>query len=137
MKLIKSKGYLVYFDGEPVAELSYLDSANEKITSFCMSFGDAVTDINNLKVKRDYQITLLEDIDASAAITMPSSKYVSLLTIDGKGYELGFIKNISFQFVKNIITYIYKQLALLSREEGVCFKNWVFVKKQVLFALFW
>jgi len=110
--LIKSGGYMTYFEGGYGIELSYEDENGQAITTACRTFADAVTEINNQKVKRDYTITLLQanteisgadqngSNEVPKALSMPNKSYVDTLTIqsdeDAEGpVELGFINNLT------------------------------------------
>ena len=110
--LVKSGGYMTWFEGGYGIELTYTDENGQAVTTACRTFADAVTEINNQKVKRDYTITLLADnteisgadqngsSEVPKTLTMPNKKYVQTLTIqpdaeaDGP-VELGFINNIT------------------------------------------
>lgn len=112
--LVKNAGYLAYYAPAYGAVLSFMDGEKEIVIS-CRTFGDAVTEINNRKVKRDYVITLTEDsalasgvrqdalASAPKALTMPNKKYISSLLIQAdplmegeKTAQLGFTGNIIF-----------------------------------------
>ena len=112
--LIKNAGYLAYYAPAYGAILSFNDGEKDIVIS-CRTFADAVTEINNRKVKRDYVITLTEDsaqasgvrqdvlASAPKALTMPNKKYVSSLLIQAdpalegeKTAQLGFTGNITF-----------------------------------------
>lgn len=118
--LTKQNGYLAWFDGSAAVELDY-DGTEEAIPF--RSFADAVTEINNLKTKREYVITLQEAAEEQtknlpAALTMPNKNYISKLTIDGQSHRLSYLgsltmtsdvvlKNVSFvQMVKAGASYI-------------------------------
>lgn len=112
--LIKNAGYLAYYAPAYGAILSFNDGEKEVVIS-CRTFLDAVTEINNRKVKRDYVITLTEDSAAASgvrqdmlatapkALSMPNKNYVSSLLIQAdpalegeKTAQLGFTGNITF-----------------------------------------
>ncbi len=102
--LVKKSGNLTYYEEEYGIELSYMESDKE-ITVPCVSFADAVTEINNKKVKRDYVITLLPanaDISSSSpkALTMPNKKYVNSLVIQAESgaeeAQLYYLNQITF-----------------------------------------
>jgi len=110
--LIKSGGYMTYFDGGYGIELAYEDENGQAITTACRTFADAVTEINNQKTKRDYAITILQESteisgadqngsnEVPKALSMPNKSYVGTLTIqkdmEAEGpVELGFINNIT------------------------------------------
>lgn len=87
----KAAGYVVLQKSENVgARLHYeIDNGGFQESNF-KTFADAVTEINNLKTKRDYIIYLydtMEDIslEKPAALTMPNKNYVNSLTIVGEG----------------------------------------------------
>lgn len=69
------------------AELSYADETGTKVVKSIRELSDAITEINNLKVKRDYTITLYEDCAVSAVLTMPNKDCVASLTVIGAGIE--------------------------------------------------
>lgn len=76
-------------DGEPA-----------EIETWCRTFADAVTEINNLKAKREYTLELkpkAEELSMSAptALTMPNKNYVSKLIITGGGTALYYTGNIT------------------------------------------
>ncbi len=83
--VVKSAGYLAGIVGNAGATLSYEDEDGNLIVSRMLHFADAVTEINNLKTKRDYTITLYDAYTAPKAIAMPNKNYVSTLTIEGTG----------------------------------------------------
>ncbi len=108
--LVKAGGYLTYFAQGFGVMLSYVDEESRAVIEIpCYSFADAVTEINNQKVKRDYTIALQADIteisgaDQSGAVpkalTMPNKNYVDTLTIQAETYDeavkLGFINAIT------------------------------------------
>ncbi len=101
---IKSGGYIALQKVENVgAKLTYTDSQGAYCESNFMTFADVVTEINNLKTKRDYTIILndaMEDISANAAktLTMPNKNYISSLVIEsasGSVVELSHAGNIT------------------------------------------
>lgn len=116
--LTKSGSYLTYFEDGFGVMLSYksmvktLEEASIRTIEIpCRTFADAVTEINNQKVKRDYTITLLKGITKISgvdqngshavpkALTMPNKNYVDTLTIraddPAEDIKLGFINNIT------------------------------------------
>ena len=108
--LIKSGGYLTYFVQGFGVMLSYENETNGAVVEIpCYSFADAVTEINNQKVKRNYTIALqpaiteISGADQSGAVpkalTMPNKNYVDTLTIQAPEQndtvKLGFINNIT------------------------------------------
>lgn len=120
--LVKSAGYLTYFEGGYGVELSFRENGQDYVIP-CRTFADAVTEINNRKSKRDYIITLTEDmaeisgadqnssIEVPKALSMPNKNYVNLLTIQAdpdtlvvdevtgknsiESTQLGFLNNIT------------------------------------------
>ncbi len=82
---ISESAYVV--EPKKTVELSYVDETGEKVVSSFIDFSEAVTAINNLKVKRDYTITLYEDCTVSAALTMPNKDYAASVTVIGAGIE--------------------------------------------------
>lgn len=113
MNLVKAGSYLTYFEDGFGVLLSYEDASSQMIEIPCRTFADAVTEINNQKTKRDYTVTLYDEItefsgvDSSSgvipkAITMPNKNYVDTLTIqadeeavDKSAIKLGFLNNIT------------------------------------------
>ena len=112
-RLIKSGGYLIWYPAEHGAELEFFKAdADTKTIIPCLTIADAVTEINNQKVKRDYVITLKEAINETSgvepngtsyipkALKMPTSKYINSLVLQGEpGAEdirLGYLSNITF-----------------------------------------
>lgn len=115
--LIKSAGYLLWYpnnyetgESEHGAELRYT-VGNEEVVIPCLTIGDAVTEINNQKVKRDYTITLTKAGNETSgavqngssfmpkAIKMPTAKYINSLVLEGEetsGIKLGYLSNITF-----------------------------------------
>lgn len=110
--LLKSGGYLTYFEGGHGVELSYQNGDEQNVIVPCRSFSDAVTEINSKKAKRDYTITILEantDISGAnqngskevpKALNMPNKNYIETLTIqsDTEGEQaviMGFLGNIT------------------------------------------
>lgn len=84
----KAAGYVVLQLHKNIGAKLYYDNNGGFAESYFKTFADAVTEINNLAVKRDYTITLFHEIsDISlakpAALTMPSKSYVNTLTIEG------------------------------------------------------
>lgn len=120
-QLVKAGSYLTYYEDGFGVMLSYegtvtlADGSKEQQTIEipCRTFADAVTEINNQKTKRDYTITLLEEItefsgadqssgEVPKALTMPNKSYVDTLTIqadkdaqDKSAIQLGFLNNIT------------------------------------------
>ncbi len=138
-ELVKAGGYLKYFSNGYGVILSYVESDVEQSVP-CYTFADAVTEINNRKLKQDYVITLTEDNAAisgarqdilnvvPAALKMPDKKYVNSLVIqaDPEAKEkivLGFTGNITFtsdttlrdinfvQMVKSGLKYVTADMA--------------------------
>ena len=71
--------------------MSFVTEGKEEIIH-CYSFADAVTEINNQKVKRDYVITLKEVSEDNSKITVyipneeqPGKYNVELYKVDEKG----------------------------------------------------
>jgi len=117
VSLIKSSGYLIWYpsthgtgQSEHGAELKYT-VGNEEVVIPCLTFGDAVTEINNQKVKRDYTITVTQAGNETSgavqngasyvpkALKMPTSKYINSLVLEGKAplsIKLGYLSNITF-----------------------------------------
>ena len=108
--LVKSGGYLTYFAQGYGVVLSYADELKgTEVEIPCYAFADAVTEINNQKIKRDYTITLqpaiteISGADQSGAVpkalTMPNRNYVNTLTIqapeNNETVKLGFINSIT------------------------------------------
>lgn len=108
--LVKAGGYLTYFAQGFGVILSYEDEEKGAVVEIpCYTFADAVTEINNQKVKRDYTIALqpaiteISGADQSGAVvkalTMPNKNYVDTLTIQAPeqndAVKLGFINNIT------------------------------------------
>lgn len=111
--LVKAGSYLTYFEDGFGVLLSYESAASQMIEIPCRTFNDAVAEINNQKTKRDYTITLYDEItefsgvDSSSgaipkAITMPNKNYVDTLTIqadeeavDKSAIKLGLLNNIT------------------------------------------
>ena len=89
--MTKSAAYVVLQKSENVgARLHYeMDNGGFQDSHF-KTFADAVTEINNLKTKRDYTIYLYDNmadisLEKPAALTMPNKNYVNSLTIVGEG----------------------------------------------------
>ena len=82
---VKSAGYLAAIVGDAGAALSYVDETGNPVVNKMLNFADAVTEINNLKTKRDYTITLYEAYETAKTIAMPKKNNVSTLTIEGTG----------------------------------------------------
>ena len=115
--LIKSAGYLLWYpnnhetgESEHGAELRYT-VGDEEVVIPCLTLGDAITEINNQKVKRDYIITLTKAGNETSgaeqngssfvpkAIKMPTAKYINSLVLEGEetsGIKLGYLSNITF-----------------------------------------
>lgn len=103
--LYKKSGNLVYKHGEDRVLLRYLsDDENEygpEFTTYCESFAEAVAEINNLKVKRDYEISFLDkysdyygdDYTKPETLTMPDKRYANSLTLTSQdeGTEQRFV----------------------------------------------
>lgn len=117
VSLIKSAGYLLWYpsshetgQSEHGAELKF-HAGDKEVVINCLTIGDAVTEINNQKVKRDYTITLTKAGNETSgavqngssfvpkAIKMPTAKYINSLVLEGKetsGIKLGYLSNITF-----------------------------------------
>lgn len=95
----KISGNLVYKNQVKTVVLSYQNNGQAVLTNFA-SFQDAITEINSLKVKRDYTLTLMQDIISvsgdsikPSAFSMPRADCVSSLTIEGNGKKICFTGN--------------------------------------------
>lgn len=109
-QLIKQEGYFTYYDtGTETGEdfygvlLSFV-SEGKTIEIYCHSFNDAVTEINNLKKKRDYTITLKKEVEVSSVkspknLKFPMKKFVNTLVIrgekEGENLKLGYLGNLT------------------------------------------
>ena len=91
--IYKKAGVFTYKSVGPQVELSYGDS-----TSTFETFADAVTEINNLKTKRDYTIRFIESSeDAPVTLTMPKAGTVDTLVLTAKpGVNVYYVKDIKF-----------------------------------------
>lgn len=75
----KKAGNLVYKTGIPQVVLGYYENEDE-VWTYCETFADAVTEINNLKTKRDYTIIFVDaDMQNPVTFTMPNANYVDTL----------------------------------------------------------
>lgn len=75
----KKAGNLVYKTGIPQVVLGYYENEDE-VWTYCETFADAVTEINNLKTKRDYTIIFVDaDMQNPVTFTMPTANYVDTL----------------------------------------------------------
>ena len=110
--LFKKNGNLVYYQMKPT-QVPYIlrykasDTDTEYTLSYCMSFAEAVAEINKLGVKRDYTIvinTYGNDVcsvgteTTPQVITMPQAKNIASLTIrsadvDSSSEELSRFEN--------------------------------------------
>ncbi len=111
--IVKESGYLTYRKTAPGIVLSYKDAQGQDVKSMMADLAAAAAEINNLRVKRDYTLTLLEELshitkDAPKALTMPNASYVSSLIIQGEGdapvdlYFTGNIANSSDWDISNV-----------------------------------
>lgn len=109
LSVMKAGGYLAYYGGnDNGVELQYTDIDGTQRKICCRTFGDAVTEINNYKVKREYtiQVTASEEFVTGASpksLTMPDKRYIASLTIsgetdaeNGEPVSLPYIGNITF-----------------------------------------
>ena len=105
VKLVKSGGYLCWIEGGPAVTLSFSEEGVSREIS-CISFMDAVTEINNRKTRQEYTITLLAGITERSAknpkaMTMPNKKYIQSLTIqadprlDSEAIQFSYLGNIT------------------------------------------
>lgn len=104
--LTKAAGYLVYRGGLNAISLCYEDENGNSVETSCRTFAEAVTEINNLKTKRDYEMHLLENaigeasLAAPAVLTMPNKSYVNTLTITG--WNDGMSTPVNLHYLNNI-----------------------------------
>ena len=94
-----------YEEWDEEAQDFVLREENYDILSGCKTFTDAVTEINNLKTKRDYAI-ILDQASAAATLEnpvqlkMPNKNYIETLYIggdaEGERYDLCYTGNITF-----------------------------------------
>lgn len=104
--LTKAAGYLVYRGGLNAISLCYEDENGNSVETSCRTFAEAVTEINNLKTKRDYEMHLLENavgeasLAAPAVLTMPNKSYVNTLTITG--WDDGMSTPVNLHYLNNI-----------------------------------
>ncbi len=110
--LTKSGGYLTYRDRADLGViLSYEDKNGETVETWCRTFAEAVTEINNLKTKRDYNILLLSETEnvsyeTPAVLTMPNKNYVDSLFITGWDSEnsiSGEVTPVTLYYTGNIV----------------------------------
>lgn len=97
--IYKKSGSLVYKCSDPVVLLQYVDNSGSEVETLCESFADAVTEINNLKTKRDYTMGIYALAFNAGTLTMPNAKYVDTLTIcpmDCVRAEIQYMNNITF-----------------------------------------
>ncbi len=85
--LTKKNGYLLWFEGTEYSVILSYGSGENQTQIPCVTFADAVAEINNLKTKQSYTIQVqkkAEDIsqNAPAALTMPNKNYISELRIE-------------------------------------------------------
>ncbi len=98
---MKAGGYLTcYGDNRHGAVLCYGEQG-EGQRILCRTFGDAVTEINNYKVKRAYTIEVTQDAmeigeAAPKALTMPNKNYIASLLITGAGESQGEAANLPY-----------------------------------------
>ncbi len=87
--IIKTVGYLAWTNGTVTTELYALTDDGELKLADCLSFADAVSEINTRKDSgADYMIELLADIgteNAPMKLTLPNAKTAKSVTIDGSG----------------------------------------------------
>lgn len=104
--IVKSGGYLAYTTKEPDVRLNY-ELDGEERTTYTLTFANAVAEINSLKTKRDYTMTLLEAIEedtleSPAALTMPGASYISSLSLQSGKTENGVTEQITLHYLNNI-----------------------------------
>lgn len=93
--LYKSGGYITYMSTDKYeAELLYKETDGSDVSTPCLTFADAVTEINNLSAARDYTIELQSDIGTGEAVTaaptkvtLPSKGKAAVLTITSAAAE--------------------------------------------------
>ena len=95
----KRNGDIVYINQAQTIVLSYSDNGRTVLEDI-ITYQDAINEINGLKVKRDYTITLIHDIDSvngnglkPETLTMPKANCISSLTIEGDGHRICFTGN--------------------------------------------
>lgn len=95
----KRSGNIVCRNQARTIVLSY-ENNGQKVMEDIATYQEAIDEINSLKVKRDYTIALLLDIDSAdgnslkpGAFTMPKADCVSHLMIEGDGHRLCFTGN--------------------------------------------
>ncbi len=103
--LTKAAGYLVYRGGQDAVSLYYEDEYGNEVETGCRTFAEAVTEINNLKTKRDYEIRLLaegeeDSLKTAAVLTMPNKNYVNTLRITG--WDNGMPTAVDLYYLNNI-----------------------------------
>ncbi len=96
--LVKTGGYLAYRECDANVVLSYTDTNGVAVETPFTTLTEAITEINSMKVKRDYVIALTDKATlpervsndenalykAPAALKMPTAAYVNSLTIRPK-----------------------------------------------------
>ena len=99
--IVKKACYLTYYpDAECGVVLSYeAEDGSGVISTRCLNFADAVTEINSLNKKRDYVITIVDDniatpVSVPKGLTFPRAGAVAELTI--KGGNIYFTGNLTF-----------------------------------------
>lgn len=93
--IYKKAGVFTYKSVDPQVTLLY--DGLEIPVSF-ETFTDAVTEINNLKTKRNYTITFISsDKEVPVTLTMPKAGMVDTLTLTAKqGLDVYYVKDIKF-----------------------------------------
>ncbi|MCC8140076.1 MAG: YDG domain-containing protein [Lachnospiraceae bacterium] len=82
--VIKTGGYLAWTTASVTAQLYVSEDGSQTKLADCLSFADAVTEINNRKTAADYTIKVsvgATSQDAPKALTMPTASYVKSLAI--------------------------------------------------------
>ena len=107
----KKGGYLTFYaDADYGVKLTYQEDGETVVTN-CLSFADAVSEINTLKTKRDYTIYLTETAtnwEAPGTIKMPNNGTAQVLTIAGEDdaitnfYYTGGLSFTSDTVIKNV-----------------------------------
>ena len=109
--LTRQNGYFTYYESGQESgndfygvELSF-EKDGKPMVVLCRSFNDAVVEINNQKVKRDYTIVLRKEIEnillkAPMKLTFPNNKYINSLVLQGEeqvgDINLPYTGNITF-----------------------------------------
>lgn len=95
----KKNGTIVCRNQARTVVLSYEDNGRTVLEDIA-TYQEAIDEINALKVKRDYTIALVRDIDSvngnslkPGAITMPKADCIGNLTIEGAGHKICFTGN--------------------------------------------